>query len=54
MCSEPVTLGGKDVTKVDLPDELGPDDAFVYVVGDTAWVFIMQESLAELGLQEMP
>lgn len=52
--SEPITLGGKDVTRVDLPDELGPDDAYVYVRGDTAWVFIMQESLAELGLQEMP
>lgn len=52
--SEPLTLGGKDVVRIDLPEELGPDDAFVYVRGDTAWIFIMQESLAELGLQEMP
>lgn len=52
--SEPVTLGGKDVTRIDLPVELGPDDAYVYVVGDTAWVFIMQESLAELALLGMP
>jgi hypothetical protein len=52
--SVPVTLGGKDVTRIDLPVELGPDDAYVYVVGDTAWVFIMQESLAELALQGMP
>lgn len=52
--SEPVTLGGKDVVRIDLPPELGPDDAFVYVLGDTAWLFIMQESLAELGLQGMP
>ncbi|MEX1296734.1 MAG: hypothetical protein AB1Z67_11230 [Candidatus Limnocylindrales bacterium] len=51
---EPLTLGGKEVVKVDLPVELGPDDAFVYVRGDTAWLFIMQESLAELGLQELP
>jgi hypothetical protein len=52
--SEPVTLGNKDVVRIDLPPELGPDDAFVYVRDDMAWVFIMQESLAELGLQEMP
>jgi hypothetical protein len=52
--SEPVTLGGKDVVRIDLPEELGPDDAYVYVRGDTAWLFIMQESLAELGLQGMP
>ena len=52
--SEPVNVGGKDVTRVDLPEALGPDDAYVYVVGDTAWVFIMQESLAELGLLELP
>ena len=52
--SQAVTLGGKDVTMLDLPDVLGPDDAYVYVQGDTAWVFIMQESLAELGLQGMP
>jgi hypothetical protein len=52
--SEPAIVGGKDVTKVDLPDELGPDDAYVYVLGDRAWVFVMQEALAELGLQGMP
>ena len=52
--SEPVILGGRDVVRIDLPEELSPDDAFVYVRGDTAWVFVMQESLAELGLQEMP
>ncbi len=52
--SESVTLGGKDVTKVDLPEELGPDDAYVYVRGNSASIFIMQESLAELALQEMP
>lgn len=52
--SESVALGGKDVTRIELPEELGPDDAFVYVRGDTAWVFIMQEELAELGLQVMP
>lgn len=52
--SQAMTLGGKDVTMLDLPDALGPDDAYVYVRGDTAWVFIMQESLAELGLQGMP
>jgi len=52
--SEPVTMGDKDVVRIDLPEELGPDDAFVYVRGDTAWLFIMQESLAELGLQELP
>lgn len=52
--SQPVTLGGKDVTRIELPAELGPDDAYVYVRGDTAWVFIMQESLAELALQGMP
>jgi hypothetical protein len=52
--SEPVTLGGKDVTRIDLPEELGPDDAYVYVSGETAWIFIMQESLAELGLQGLP
>ena len=52
--SEPVTLGDKDVVRIDLPAELGPDDAFVYVQDDTAWLFIMQESLAELGLQELP
>jgi hypothetical protein len=51
--SAPAIVGGKDVTKVDLPDELGPDDAYVYVRGDTAWVFVMQEALAELGLQGM-
>ena len=49
--SEPVSLGGKDVVKVALPEELGPDDAYVFVRGDTAWLFIMQESLAEVGLQ---
>lgn len=52
--SQAVTLGGKDVTLIDLPEELGPDDAYVYVRGDTAWVFIMQEPLAEVALEEMP
>ena len=52
--SEPTTVGGKDVTRVDLPPAMGPDDAYVYVRGDTAWVFVMQQALAELGLQEMP
>jgi hypothetical protein len=52
--SEPVTLGGKDVIRVDLPAELGPDSAYVYVLDDTAWVFIMQESLAEIALEGMP
>jgi len=52
--SEPTTVGGKDVTRVDLPPEMGPDDAYVYVSGDTAWVFVMQQALAELGLQGMP
>lgn len=52
--ADPLTLGGKDVVMVELPPELGPDDAYVYVLGDTAWVFIMQESLAELGLEAMP
>jgi hypothetical protein len=33
---------------------MGPDDAYVYVRGDTAWVFVMQQALAELALQEMP
>jgi hypothetical protein len=47
-------VGGKDVTRVDLPPAMGPDDAYVYVLGDTAWVFVMQPALAELGLQEMP
>lgn len=52
--SETLSLGQKDVTKVELPAELGPDDAYVYVRGDTAWVFIMQDSLAELAIGEMP
>ena len=52
--SEPTIVSGKDVTRVDLPSAMGPDDAYVYVRGDTAWVFVMQQALAELGLQEMP
>ena len=52
--SEPITLGERDVTRVDLPEAFGPDDAYVYVSGDTAWVFIMQESLAELALRALP
>ena len=52
--SEPSVVGGKDVVVVDLPPELGPDDAYIYVSGDTAMVFVMQEDLAALGLEDTP
>ncbi len=48
------TIGGKDVTIVRLPPEVGLEDAIVYASGDAAYIFLMAEDLAALGLAQLP
>jgi len=46
-------VGGKDVVVIDLPEGTGMENAYVYTAGDTAYVFLMVEDLAALGLAQL-
>jgi len=48
------TIGDKDVTVISLPEAVGVEDAIVYVSGDIAYVFLMDEDFATLGLAQLP
>lgn len=48
------TIGDKDVTVIGLPDTVGIVEAIVYAAGDVAYVFLMDEDLAALGLAQLP
>jgi hypothetical protein len=52
--SRDATVGGKDVTIVVLPDDLGLHDATVYAQGDVAWVVLMPEDLTALVVEQLP
>ena len=48
------TIGDKDVAVISLPEAVGIDEAIVYASGEVAYVFLMEEDLAALGLAQLP
>ena len=51
---ETTSIAGKDVTVMNLPEQMGFDDAIVYVSGDTAWVLLMSLEDAASALEQLP
>ena len=51
---EEATIGEKPVIIVGLPAAFGHDAAIVYAHDDVAYVFLMDEDLAALALQQLP
>ena len=47
-------MGGKDVVVLELPDEMGREDAIVYASADTAYVLLLAEELAAQTLEQLP
>jgi hypothetical protein len=48
------TIGERQVTVVSLPESVGIADATVYASGDTAYVFLLPESLIADALAQLP